>query len=77
MRLGLLSARFAFLGVLTRWFGVDVASRPVLIEMISFWAVIASECALFWGASFQYEACSASVSLDLEESSAETGSTEF
>ena len=60
-------ARFAFLGMLTRWFEIDAAARPVLIEMISFWAVIASECALFWGASFQYEACSSSI--NPEESS--------
>ncbi len=68
-------ARFAFLGVLTRWFGIDAAARPVLIEMISFWAVIASECALFWGASFQYEACAGAVN-SLEESSAGPSSSE-
>jgi len=57
-------ARFAFLGVLTKWLGIDAAARPVFIEMISFWAVIASECYLFWGASFQYEACASAVNLE-------------
>jgi hypothetical protein len=57
-------ARFAFLGVLTQWFGSDVNDRPLLIEMISFWSVLASECALFLGASCQYEACAGAVEMD-------------
>jgi len=60
-------ARFACLGVLTQWFGSDVNDRPLIIEMISFWSVLASECALFMGASCQYEACAGAVDLDPEE----------
>jgi hypothetical protein len=38
--------------------------------MISFWTVAASEYALFAAASYQYEACTASFSLDQSDLSA-------
>jgi hypothetical protein len=57
-------ARFAVLGLMNLATGMDANTRPTSVEMISFWTVAASEFALFAAASYQYEACTASFSLN-------------
>ena len=60
-------ARFAMLGALNKFFGMQANQRPTSVEMLSFWMVAASEFLLFAGASFQYQACTELPSVDESE----------